>query len=74
MTPHRPTFLTPTRNSTKEQNFNAVADLTCLSERGLADLLGVQPNSVRQWRKGRRDAPEGVLAELRAYVAGMTDA
>jgi len=53
--------------------FKTLADLTQLSVRGLARVLGVRVDSVIAWLKGRRTAPDGVLRELRDYL-GMNDA
>lgn len=54
-----------------DNHFSMLAKQTGLSVRGVARLLGVRVDSVLGWIKGRRTAPPGVLAELRAYVAGM---
>lgn len=44
---------------------------TRLGVRRCARLLGVRVDTVKQWKNGKHEAPEGVLNELRAYIAGM---
>jgi DNA-binding transcriptional regulator YiaG len=57
-----------------QQNpFSVLANESRLSVRALARFLRVRPDTVMHWRKGRREVPEGILNELRAYVAGMID-
>jgi DNA-binding transcriptional regulator YiaG len=78
VTRHRLSFFARTHDFTTPpngaQNFGALADQTQLSVRALAHLLRVRPDTILHWRKGRREAPPGVLVELRAYLAGLTNA
>jgi hypothetical protein len=77
MTRHCLSFFAPTLDSATPpngaQNFNSLADESELSVRRLARLLCVRPDTVMGWRKGRREVPEGIMRELRAYVAGTSD-
>ena len=54
-------------------HFNTLAKQTQVSVRQLARLLCVRVDTINDWRKGRRQAPPGVLRELREFLGVETD-
>lgn len=49
-----------------ETTYALILDRCGLSLREAAEFHGVRPDTVKSWRLGRRAAPPGALAELRA--------